>query len=105
MNFPKSLTAADFNFYKNKKITTLEIDVDNHIKAANMLRWYFQLFSEKKGFSISEQKRIIKSMTLKDIQQYFNLLFKNVKGTVIIMGTLSQKKKNAVKEIWRNWKI
>ncbi len=104
-NFKKSFTANDLAYYKNKKIIILELDNDDKVKAANMIRWYTQHYGSANALSLPEQKKIINSISLSEMKQYFNLLFAQTRGFLVIIGNTNNKQKKIIKNIWQNWKI
>jgi len=104
-NFKESLSEKEFEYYKNKKITTLGLDKDNAITFANMVGWHAFMFGPNQALDLSEQQKIIKSMTLKDIHHCFDELFKGKKGTVIISGNVSKTQEQKIRKEWLNWKI
>jgi len=104
-NFKKALGQKEFEYYKNKKLTTIGLDKDNSIIFANMVGWYTLMFGSNQALGLSEQEKIIKSITLKDIHNCFDKLFKEKRGTVIISGNVSKTQEQKIKKEWLNWKI
>jgi len=104
-NFKKSLSEKEFEYYKNKKLTTMDLDKDNPIVFANMAGWYALMFKHDQVLDFSKQQKIIKSMILKDIHNCFDKLFENKKGTVIISGNVSKTQEQKIRKEWNNFKI
>ncbi len=104
-NFKKSLSQKEFEYYKNKKSTTIGLDKDDSIVSANMVGWYTLMFETNQVLDLSKQQKIIKSMTLKDVHNCFDKLFKDKRGTVIISGNVSKTQEEKIKKEWNNWKI
>jgi len=44
-------------------------------------------------------------MDVKKIYYFFDLIFKEDKGTVVIFGKIPESKKQKLNKIWNNWKI
>ncbi|MBD3359866.1 MAG: hypothetical protein GF365_04145 [Candidatus Buchananbacteria bacterium] len=104
-DFKKTFSAKDLTYYKNKKTIILEIDNDDKIKAANILRWYAQHYGSANALSLLEQEKIINSISLSEIKKYFTELFSQNQGTVVIVGPINNKQKKTITNIWQNWKI
>jgi len=99
--FRKSLTLKEFSYFKERKITSLDLDKDDIRESANMLSWYAIMFGVDNILTLSDQQKIIESMNIKKIYYYFDLLFKNNKGTVVVLGKISEKIKQKLEKLWR----
>ena len=99
--FRKSLTLKEFNYFKERKITSLDLDKDDIRESANMLSWYAIMFGVNNILTLSDQQKIIESMNIRKIYYYFDLLFKNNKGTVVVLGEISEKIKQKLERLWR----
>lgn len=103
--FKKSLSIKEFNYLKNRKLINLDLDKDYPREFANVVAWHAFMFGTKRTISLFEQQKIIKSITLKNIYDCFDYIFKEHKGIVIISGQISKIKKEQLRQIWNKQKI
>lgn len=103
--FKRSLSEKEFEYYKNKKLITMDLDKDDPAEFSNMVGWYALMFGADQALGLFEQQKIIKSMTLKDIYYYFDQLFSEKRGMIIISGNVSKVQEQKIRKKWKNWKI
>lgn len=103
--FKGSLNEKGFEYYKNKKLITMDINKDYPAEFANMAGWHALMFGADQALGLSEQQKIIKSITLKDIYYYFDQLFSGKRGMIVISGNVSKIQEQKIRKKWKNWKI
>lgn len=104
-NFLKTLDVKKLEYLKKEKMKSIDLDKDYPRESANMAGWNALVFENENIITLDYQQKVIKSIKIKDIQTYFNYVFKNNKGTVIIGADMSKAKKQQLESIWHNWKI
>ncbi len=100
--FYRSFKEKDLKNYKEKKINSLLLTMDDPVESINMIGWYLLTFGVRSGFDLYEQKKIIESVSLKELKELFNDIFLNKKGVVVIFGNFSKVKEKKIYNIWQN---
>ncbi|KKS42437.1 MAG: hypothetical protein UV02_C0014G0003 [Candidatus Kuenenbacteria bacterium GW2011_GWA2_42_15] len=103
--FRKTLDFGTLKHLKNNKLKRLELDKDYPREAANLTSWFALVFGTEKIITHTYQQRMIKSVELKDIFNFYDQMFRVRPGTVIIGGKVSPTQKQQLKKLWSNWKV
>jgi len=97
-SFKNDLSEEELKTAKDNQIKLLELDSDYPRMEANNLSWNHLTFGS--AMSFVEQKEVINSVILKDVQGLFDELIGSKRGTIFVGGRLSQKVQIEIKNIW-----